>query len=205
VGLFAERAADYRAEVTRVPEDKARSAVAAALSRRGIRSLVVPGGFPTELLPDGPWRLLSDSPPLSVRELDAADAVLTTCALAIAVTGSVVLDAGPGQGRRSLTLLPDYHLCVVRAADISGDIPEALERLRPRRPIARGQRRPLVHPPPGTQHLRVPLIEQALGVKRPLECHRYSLTASLTQRTCVNRDDTAVRLLTQDFCVKLGE
>ncbi|MFE0377442.1 lactate utilization protein C [Streptomyces inhibens] len=132
--LFAERAADYRATVTRTAH--APAAIAAALARRALASLVVPDGFPAEWLPAelGPRRL-ADRPPLGVRELDAAGGVLTTCALAIAVTGTLVLDAGPGQGRRALSLLPDYHLCVVGADQIVGDVPEALRRLAPRRPL----------------------------------------------------------------------
>jgi L-lactate dehydrogenase complex protein LldG len=70
-----------------------------------------------------------------VRDLDAAHGVLTTAALAIALTGTIVLDTGPGQGRRALTLLPDYHLCVVRAGQIAADVPEALGRLDPARPL----------------------------------------------------------------------
>ncbi|MET9519025.1 LUD domain-containing protein [Streptomyces sp. NPDC002994] len=133
---FAERVADYRATVTRTTPDRARDAVAARLAARGLRTLVVPGGFPAELLPgDGQWTVLRDEPPLSVTDLDAADGVLTTAALGIAVTGTIVLDAGPGQGRRALTLLPDYHLCVVREDQIAGDIPEALTRLDATAPL----------------------------------------------------------------------
>jgi L-lactate dehydrogenase complex protein LldG len=69
-----------------------------------------------------------------VRELDAADGVLTGAALGIALTGTIVLDAGSGQGRRALTLLPDLHLCVVRSDQIVGTVPEAFERLDARRP-----------------------------------------------------------------------
>ena len=78
---------------------------------------------------------LVDEPPLSKAELDAADGVITGCAVAIAETGTIVLDAGAGQGRRALTLLPDYHLCVVEVEQIVGDVAEALERLDPRRPL----------------------------------------------------------------------
>ncbi|WP_030664217.1 LUD domain-containing protein [Streptomyces rimosus] len=132
--LFAERAADYRATVTRTVH--APTAIAAALAERVPASLIIPDGFPAQWLPDeGGPRRLADRPPLSVRELDAAAGVLTTCAVAIAVTGTLVLDAGPGQGRRALSLLPDYHLCVVRAAQIAEDVPEALRRLNPRRPL----------------------------------------------------------------------
>jgi len=77
---------------------------------------------------------LVDEPPLSVAELDQAGGVLTGCALVIAETGTIVLDAGPDQGRRALTLIPDYHLCVVRADQIVGTVPEAIARLDPVRP-----------------------------------------------------------------------
>ncbi|MGD3110940.1 LutC/YkgG family protein [Streptomyces sp. YGL11-2] len=134
IGLFAERAADYRATVTRTADP--RKAIAAALSHRQVSgALVVPQGFPVAWLPDGDWNRCTDTPPLDVRELDAVGGVLTTCALAVAVTGTIVLDAGPGQGRRALTLLPDYHLCVVRADQIAADVPEALRRLDARRPL----------------------------------------------------------------------
>ncbi|MEN8655073.1 LUD domain-containing protein [Streptomyces sp. 21So2-11] len=135
VGLFAERVADYRATVTRTPDDGIREAVAARLTARGVRTLVVPDGFPDALLPAGEWTVLRDTGPLTTAELDAADGVLTTAALGIAVTGTIVLDAGPGQGRRALTLLPDYHLCVVRQDQIAGDVPEALGRLDPTAPL----------------------------------------------------------------------
>ncbi|MGP3991706.1 LutC/YkgG family protein [Streptomyces sp. 3N207] len=135
VPLFAERVADYRATVTRTSADGARAVVAEALSGRGVGSLVVPEGFPPQLLPTGEWRVLAEEPRLDVQHLDMADAVLTTCAVGIAVTGTLVLDAGPGQGRRALTLLPDHHLCVVREAQIAGDVPEALVRLDPTRPL----------------------------------------------------------------------
>lgn len=78
---------------------------------------------------------LRDQPPLRVDELDEVDAVVTTAAFGIAATGTIVLDAGPGQGRRALTLLPDHHLCVVRAGQILGDVPEAVALLDPARPL----------------------------------------------------------------------
>jgi len=126
VELFAERVADYRAivhEVTDVP--------AALTSLRGKR-IVAPPDVPDEWLIDGVEWLRE---PLSIDELDAADGVLTGCAAAIADTGTIVLDGSEAQGRRALTLLPDYHLCVVRADQIAGSVPEALARLEPTRPL----------------------------------------------------------------------
>ena len=67
--------------------------------------------------------------PLSNEELDRSDGVLTGCSLGISQTGTIVLDAGEGQGRRALTLLPDYHLCVVREDQIVGLVPEAFAKL----------------------------------------------------------------------------
>ncbi len=131
IALFAERAADYRATVTRVSTVDVAGAVAAAL---GTRRIVVPQGFPAEWLAAADIEPLRDEPPLSYADLDGADGVVSTCAAGIALTGTIVLDAGPGQGRRALTLLPDYHLCVVRADQIVGSVPEALARLDPTRP-----------------------------------------------------------------------
>jgi L-lactate dehydrogenase complex protein LldG len=134
VALFAERVDDYQAVVQTVAESELPTAITAALDARHVRRLVVPADLPPEWLTSADVEHLVDSPPLSVRELDAADGVLTRAALGIALTGTVVLDAGSGQGRRALTLLPDFHLCVVRSDQIVGTVPEALERLDPRRP-----------------------------------------------------------------------
>ncbi|KUO14813.1 LutC/YkgG family protein [Streptomyces dysideae] len=157
VGLFAERAAEYRATVVRVPPADAAAAVGHALARTGARSLVVPPGLPEDLVPAGPWSLLTDVPPLTVGQLDAADAVVTTVATAIAVTGTVTLDHGPGQGRRVLTLLPDQHICVVRADQIAPDVPEALRLLDPYRPLT------LISGPSATSDIELDRVEGVHG------------------------------------------
>jgi L-lactate dehydrogenase complex protein LldG len=134
IELFAERVRDYRAIVHVVPA--AGVAAAAALADRGVKRLVVPAGLPEAWLAGaGGVERLADDPPLGAAELDTADGVITGCAAAIAETGTIVLDAGPAQGRRALTLLPDYHLCVVRADQIVGGVPEAIARLDPARPL----------------------------------------------------------------------
>ncbi|MGV9325913.1 LutC/YkgG family protein [Streptosporangium sandarakinum] len=132
VELFAERVADYRAAVRVVAEEEATATITAALAGRGAARVVVPTGLPPEWTPPEP---VADDPPLSAAELDAVDGVITGCAVAIAETGTIVLDAGPGQGRRALTLVPDYHLCVVRADQIVADVPDAVGRLDPARPL----------------------------------------------------------------------
>lgn len=157
VGLFVERVADYGATVVRCAPDEAAGAVAAALERHGARRVIVPEGFPAGLLPDGDWGWVRDDPPLGVTELDAAEGTLTTAAVAIAVTGTVVLDAGPGQGRRALTLVPDYHLCVVHADRIVPDVPDALGGLDPCRPLT------FVSGPSATSDIELERVEGVHG------------------------------------------
>lgn len=150
VERFAERVADYRATVHRATPATLAEVVAGVLIERGVRRLVVPAGVPDDWLaarfsaasrPVSPAaresriEIVTDQPTLAHLELDALDGVLTGCAVAIAETGTIVLDAGPGQGRRALTLLPDHHLCVVLAHQIVGDVPEAVARLDPVRPL----------------------------------------------------------------------
>jgi L-lactate dehydrogenase complex protein LldG len=132
VGLFAQRVADYRASVRRCSPDAAYVALGELIAA-GDR-LVVPDGFPQELLPDGA-DVVGDDPgsPLTPATLDQVNAVITTCALGIATTGTIVLDHGPGQGRRALTLVPDRHICVVHADQIVPDVPDAIARLDPMR------------------------------------------------------------------------
>ncbi|MGI5155485.1 LutC/YkgG family protein [Microbispora sp. CA-102843] len=135
IRLFEERVRDYRAVVHVVDEAGTAGRVARSLAGRGARRVVVPGGFPSGWLAAADVEAVADDPPLSAADLDAVDGVLTTCAVAIAETGTIVLDTGPGQGRRALTLVPDYHLCVVRAAQIVAGVPDAVARLDPARPL----------------------------------------------------------------------
>jgi L-lactate dehydrogenase complex protein LldG len=130
VERFAERVAEYEATVHRVNECDLPREVAEALERRGVRKLVVPARLPEGWVPEGVETLRDAArSPLSNEELDRSDGVLTGCSLGIAQTGTIVLDAGEGQGRRALTLLPDYHLCVVREDQVVGLVPEAFAKL----------------------------------------------------------------------------
>ena len=132
VELFAERVSDYRATVHRAQPSDAQTGVGEILRSRGVASLVVPDGFPDDWLPDG-IDLLRE--PVTVDQLDGAGGVVTTCAVAVAETGTIVLDAGPGQGARALTLVPDYHLVVVRAEQVVAIVPDAVAALDATRPL----------------------------------------------------------------------
>jgi L-lactate dehydrogenase complex protein LldG len=130
VARFAERTAEYEAKVHRVAHDELPGAIEEALKRRGVKRLVLPPYLPKAWIPEGVETLPDTARSrLTNKELDESDGVLTGCASGIAQTGTIVLDAGRAQGRRALTLLPDYHLCVVREEQIVGLVPEAFARL----------------------------------------------------------------------------
>ena len=130
---FVERLHHYDATTRRLAQTELDAGVRAALAERGVRRLVAPEGVPESWL-EG-VEPLRDDPPLDPPALDASDGVISTCAVAIAQTGTIVLDGSAGMGRRVLSLVPDYHLCVVRADQVVGSVPEALARLDPLRPL----------------------------------------------------------------------
>jgi L-lactate dehydrogenase complex protein LldG len=131
--LLAERLRDYGCTVRRTTPDQLMTAVGEALGQRSARRVVVPPGLELASLPAGVDIVADDG--LSPAALDAVDGIITGAAVAIAETGTIVLDGSPDQGRRALSLVPDYHLCVVQAEQVVGLVPEALARLAPGRPL----------------------------------------------------------------------
>jgi L-lactate dehydrogenase complex protein LldG len=158
VARFCERCAEYQATVRRVSAAELADAVAAACAERGARRLVTPPGGPA-VLPG--VELVVDSPPLTTRALDEVDGVLTGCALAIAETGTIVLDAGARSGRRAITLVPDYHACVVEAADIVASVPDAVAALG--EAAADGRPITLVSGPSATSDIELDRVEGVHG------------------------------------------
>ncbi|MEA2246199.1 MAG: L-lactate dehydrogenase complex protein LldG [Solirubrobacteraceae bacterium] len=127
VERFCERVADYDATVHRLGEGELNDVLAQVCRARGVSRLAVS---------DVPWapdgvELVRDDPPLGARDLDAVDGVLSGCALAIAETGTIVLDGAGASGRRALSLVPDLHLCVVRADQVVPAVPDAIAALEP--------------------------------------------------------------------------
>jgi L-lactate dehydrogenase complex protein LldG len=156
--LFVDRLVDYKAAVRRCGPASLEETLVSALADRAAVELPASGasperaevGTPTGSTADGalprpavvvppglPWDLpgavIDDG--LTAAELDRLDGVVTACAVAVAETGTIVLDASPDQGRRAITLIPDYHLCVVRASQVVQTVPEAVGRLDPSRPL----------------------------------------------------------------------
>lgn len=133
IETFLDRLAHYDARAVQTTPAELDATVGSTLKQRAARDMIAPDGVPDSWLTT--VNPIKDNPPLDYDALDASDGVVTTCALAIAQTGTLVLDGGPGMGRRALTLLPDYHLCVVRTDQIVPSVPEALALLEPTSPL----------------------------------------------------------------------
>ena len=162
VATFAHRVAEYRANVRQSPVAELQGLVEEVCRTHGVRRLVVPRDLPPAWLPRG-ITLLPDEE-LSTAELNAADGVMTGCALAIAQTGTIVLDGGATQGRRALTLVPDLHLCVVLAEHIVELVPEAIEQMHA---AARaGQPITLISGPSATSDIELHRVEGVHGPRR---------------------------------------
>ena len=125
---FIDRLEDYKALVTRTSDANLPQAIATACQQHNVTQLVVPADLPASWLTAG-VTVLKDDPLLSMEELDRSSGVLTGGALAIAQTGTIILDGSAYQGRRTLSLVPDLHLCVVYAKQVVGLVPEAVAQL----------------------------------------------------------------------------
>ncbi|MFF6953180.1 lactate utilization protein C [Streptomyces iakyrus] len=136
VELLAENLADYRAVVHRCTDDALPDVLVRLLAERGARSVLVPPGLPPHWLAGVDATRVHDRAVSTPQELDQVDSVVTGCAVAIAETGTIVLDGSPDQGRRRITLVPDHHVCVVRVpGQVVSSVPQGLERLDPARPL----------------------------------------------------------------------
>jgi L-lactate dehydrogenase complex protein LldG len=152
VERFCERVADYRAEVERCPADQLTDRVQASVT--GGACYVVPHDLGVEV----PGAVPDDG--LTAADLDALDAVVTRARLGIAETGTIVLDHGPGQGRRAITLVPDHHICIVEADQIVADVPDAVAALDASRPLT------WISGPSATSDIELDRVEGVHGPRR---------------------------------------
>lgn len=125
--LLIDRLRDYDADVNCITRELIPSAISQVLNARSNPTMLVPPGFHADLLPTG--NIITSDSNFSASELDRFQGILTEATLAIAETGTIVLQNVPGQGRRAATLVPDFHLCIVHADDIVETVPEAVRRL----------------------------------------------------------------------------
>ncbi len=158
VALFCERVAEYDATVHRVDPGDVAPLVVERARALGARRIVVPPGLPWH--PEG-LDLVADDPALPARALDGVDGVLTGCALAIADTGTIVLDGAGTSGRRALSLVPDLHVCVVEAAQVVAGVPDAIAALA--RAIATGHPLTLISGPSATSDIELRRVEGVHG------------------------------------------
>jgi L-lactate dehydrogenase complex protein LldG len=130
VETLVDRLTDYRAQVRVVSPDALEAEVTGMVQGRRVAA---PEGVPDGWLAGA--EIVRDEPALTPYDLDRVDIVVTGCAVAVAETGTIILDGGADQGRRALTLVPDHHVCVIRADQIVHTVAEALTRLSPDRPL----------------------------------------------------------------------
>ncbi|QQC87997.1 LutC/YkgG family protein [Streptomyces alfalfae] len=136
VDLLAENLADYRAIVHHCTAEELPELLARLLAARGARTVLAPPGLPPHWLQAVDATRVRDRAASTPHELDRVDSVVTGCAVAVAETGTLVLDGSADQGRRRITLVPDHHVCVVRVPDqVVSSVPLALGRLDPTRPL----------------------------------------------------------------------
>jgi L-lactate dehydrogenase complex protein LldG len=158
VARFCERVAEYKATVARVGAGGLADAVTRLCEARGARRIAVPPGGPDVLRG---VEVVVDDPPLSPEALDRLDGVLTGCALAIAETGTIVLDGGARSGRRALTLVPDWHVCIVEEAAVVAGVPDAVAALA--EAAADGRPITLVSGPSATSDIELDRVEGVHG------------------------------------------
>ncbi|GLY06747.1 MULTISPECIES: LUD domain-containing protein [Actinoplanes] len=174
--ILVDRLVDYKAEVYRVPPSEVAATVTAITSRAAAASapassaagndaavsrdaaVLVPPGLPEAWRPAGAF----PDDGLAPDRIAAADAVLTAAAVAVAETGTIVLDASPDQGRRIITLLPDVHIIVLRPSQVVASVPEAVARLTPGRPLT------WISGPSATSDIELNRVE---GVHGPRHLH----------------------------------
>ncbi|MEU6073768.1 LUD domain-containing protein [Micromonospora sp. NPDC047074] len=155
--VLVGRLTDYRATVHRCADTDVARVVAEVL---GGRQVVVPPGLPRHWLPDTVSAVPDDNLPPG--RIAAADGVVTAAAVAVAETGTILLDGAPDQGRRVITLLPDVHVCVVRADQVVATVPDALARVAPHRPLT------WISGPSATSDIELNRVE---GVHGPRHLH----------------------------------
>jgi len=157
---FVERVTEYKATVYRVAAADLPTKIVEVLAGRKVQRLVVPADLPDEWLAVE-IAVLRDSGNLSYDELDTSDGVLTGCAIGIAQTGTIIMDHSTLQGRRAISLVPDYHLCIVRAEQIVGVVPEGIEQVTPS--IWAGQPITFISGPSATSDIELNRVEGVHG------------------------------------------
>ena len=162
IDLFVDRLEDYKAHVHQCAATEIADAVSRILSAHELRTLGIPAGLDRSWVAGFDGTLVVDSPDVQAPELENLDAVVTGSTVSCAETGTIFLDAGPSQGRRALTLVPDTHICVVYRGSVEVGVPEAIAKLTPERPTT------MISGPSATSDIELERVE---GVHGPRNLH----------------------------------
>ncbi|MDV6272832.1 LUD domain-containing protein [Rhodococcus erythropolis] len=162
IDLFVDRLEDYKANVYRCAATEIAEAVSGILSAHELRTLGIPVGLDRSWVARFDGTLVVDSPDVPAPQLENLDAVVTGSKVSCAETGTIFLDAGPSQGRRALTLVPDTHICVVYRSSVEVGVPEAIAKLTPQRPTT------MISGPSATSDIELERVE---GVHGPRNLH----------------------------------
>ncbi|MFJ7621149.1 lactate utilization protein B/C [Rhodococcus sp. KBW08] len=160
--LFVDRLEDYKAHVHRCTATEIAEVVTSILTAQGLRTLGIPAGLDRSWVAGFDGTLVVDGPDVPAPELENLDAVVTGSKVSCAETGTIFLDAGPSQGRRALTLVPDTHICVVYRSSVEVGVPEAIAKLTPERPTT------MISGPSATSDIELERVE---GVHGPRNLH----------------------------------
>jgi L-lactate dehydrogenase complex protein LldF len=165
IARFSERVGEYKASVRSASPAELQQVLRELCNEAGAERLAIPEDLAQEWRPEG-VELVPDRG-MSPHELDTLDGALTTSTLGIAETGTIVLTGGgEGQGRRALSLVPDYHVCIVEADTIVATVPEAIERLEPA--VKQGRPLTFIAGPSATSDIELNRVE---GVHGPRTLH----------------------------------
>ncbi|MGW6656884.1 LutC/YkgG family protein [Rhodococcus sp. NPDC055024] len=162
IELFVDRLEDYKAHVYRCAATEIAEVVSGILSEHELCTLGIPTGLDRSWVTGFDGTLMVDSSDVPAPELEKLDAVVTGSKVSCAETGTIFLDAGPSQGRRALTLVPDTHICVVYRSSVEVGVPEAIAKLTPERPTT------MISGPSATSDIELERVE---GVHGPRNLH----------------------------------
>lgn len=135
VQMLVNRLEDYKAEVRRVSIKDLPNVIGKVLGQRQAGSVIVPAALEPAWLTTVTCPVLRDDGQLSHGDIEGVGATITASTVAIAQTGTIILDGGPLQGRRIISLLPDLHVLIVAESDVVGTVPEAMSRLNTTSPL----------------------------------------------------------------------